>query len=325
MAAASRLAKEQQEWFDTKVSNAKSRKLFEKLGLLEKYRWPREISEAAKEAGLDECAFATSLGPIIPSQATLVSSQHLAGVDDQPIVAITADAISVDGKAIVQVRKGSVDPLELEGGALGIKIMRLSQYSFPNAAPQEHQVRTFQVGGESPLGINIFAEPETPYRLLFQAIASLRSATPAYRRFSLLVASKEGTLGSLPIVLPEHSAYGEGPETEPVMLIVTLTKERLLLWSVSGLEGTLEKPAFVMERDPANSDEYDFAKLSAVLAEIVERRWPNGGRTPEDFELLIMANGDAPYRTIAELVSVTQTTPSGEPYFTPLFAKPSLD
>lgn len=324
MAAFPRVQKEQLAWFEKNVTNAKARELVAKLPALEPYLWSREISNAAKSAIVDPCPLVASLGPIIPSKAAIVNSQHLDGVDALPIVAITKNSISVNGDKVVHLRDGAFDESDLEGGAMGIKIKPLSNYRFPEPPAEAHQVRTFEPGGPIPKAVSVFAEPTTPYGLLFQTIATLRSNKASFGRFSLLVASTQGLLGSLPVQLPGAPARYVDLEKEPVHLIVVLTETKLLLWSVSGMEGTLTEPSLVVERDSSKSDEYGFAKLSVKLSEIIERRWPENDRNPEDYELMLMPESTTPYRIIVEFMAATQKTPSGEHQFSTILAKPSF-
>lgn len=320
LAASSRLVEEQATWYGKNVTNANGRELLVKLALLEPYHWSREISSAAYAANVSPCPYADSHGPIIPSEAVVIDSAYLDGIDPMPIVALTKDSISIDGNEVVKLRNGTVDASEIEGGARGIKISRLSAHNIPE--PPESQVRTFEVGGPSPRAISIFAEPTTSYRLLFQTISSLRWQEASFRRFSLLVASKEGTLASLPMVFPEPAVTGIDMDKLPLGLTVSLTDKQLLLWSISGEEGTLEVPSLVIQRDPTKSDEYDFLKLSDKLAEIIERRWPDKIREPMDYDLFLMADGNTPYRIVVELMAATQKTHSGQLQFSTLFAKP---
>ncbi len=319
MAASSRLFEEQRAWFEKNVTNTKARKLMAKLASIEPYRWSWELSETARRANVRPCPFVRTLGPAVPSEVPVVSGRHLDGVDTLPLISITRDAISSNGEVIVRLKNGQIDDWDLEGGAMGIQIKRLMSFRHTPQAQDEPRVQTFsEDGGPAGLAINLHLEPNTPQRLLFGTIASLRSAEPPYHHFNLLVASKEGTLGALPIDLPRPLSFDEEqPDAARVQLILSLTDKRLVLWSVSGLEGTLTDPVLSSDRDPANAHWFDLGKVSAKLAEIEERQWPGGEGAPH--ELLVQAHAELPYRVLAELLSEIQKTASGEPRFiTPL-------
>src|SRR5215470_17731466 len=74
--------------------------------------------------------------PLAPSGLDLaVSTRALERVPDgRPTIVATKTGIVVEGKAIVSIANGDVDPAEKEGGALGIKIPRLAQFMTALAA-----------------------------------------------------------------------------------------------------------------------------------------------------------------------------------------------
>lgn len=92
----------------------------------------------------------------------------------------------------------------------------------------------------------------------------------------------------------------------PVRLAVAIAKSEVLLWSFSGLEGTLARPKLTVPLDGAG------APLRAALEEIVARRWR--GRQREQ-SILIMADGDTPMQRVAEIVAAVRATAGGEPLF----------
>ena len=106
---------------------------------------------------------------------------------------IAKEAILVEGSPIVPVKNGDVDSSEKEGGALGIKITKLSQFlgavraEFDAKRTAEGKVKA---GEESIPELFIIADKSTPYRLLFGVIASARAPEAGYRRFRLIVLEK---------------------------------------------------------------------------------------------------------------------------------------
>jgi hypothetical protein len=323
-------------WYEKNIRNDKARDLLAKL-TAPRFQVPTLISNAAKEAGIDDCPYARSLGPVLPGKVTTIDASGLALVDASPMVAVSASAISLDSKVIVPLKNGSVDASDLEGGALGMRIPRLTQYiesadlSPPDGSPQ---VRSFDLSGELPPPLNVFAEANVSYRLLFQVIASLRRSK--YRQFSLVVASSSGALGSLPLHLPDHTpramAMDESPAPEPgdepLQLIASITKDKIVLWSISGLEGTLMEPKLVIPRDGGGTaaSGYDFNKLRAALEEIAERRWAGKERPNESHDFLLQFDGDVPFQIVAAGISATQKTSGGEDLFaSTMLAKPSFD
>ncbi|RMH39057.1 MAG: hypothetical protein D6689_17755 [Deltaproteobacteria bacterium] len=125
----------------------------------------------------------------------------------------------------------------------------------------------------------------------------------------LLASLSSGILfGHINTSLPEHApsnAVGAAdpakpPNEQPLQLVISITDEKLLVWSVSGLEGTLQQPKLVLPHNPPGSEQpYDLAKLNATLKEIVKRRWPDPkARDPSTEAVIIQADPKTPYETV---------------------------
>lgn len=97
-------------------------------------------------------------------------------------------------------------------------------------------------------------------------------------------------LGTVNSALPEFSP-GAGitdtppnPTDEPpIQLVVAVTKKEIQLFSLSGLEGSVQSPKL---RLSASGGTYAWSKLTEAAAEIVKRRWNN--KPP-----LVLVNGKA--------------------------------
>ncbi len=102
---------------------------------------------------------------------------------------ITPNGIVCEGKPIVPVINGDVDPSEKEGGAMGMKIPRLSQFLAALHAQEIDQMRKSGVDPEKapPAEILIIADRATPYRLLVETMYSAKSKEAGYKRFRLIV------------------------------------------------------------------------------------------------------------------------------------------
>jgi biopolymer transport protein ExbD len=102
---------------------------------------------------------------------------------------ITPTAVVVEGKAIVSVANGDVDPAEKEGGSLGIKIPRLSSYL---AALHGEEIKKLQADGkdpakEPPAELLLIADRMTPYRLLVEVMFSAKQKEAGFKHFRLIV------------------------------------------------------------------------------------------------------------------------------------------
>jgi hypothetical protein len=146
--------------------------------------------------------------------------------------------ISVDGRLIVKIDQGAVDPAEKEGGANGMKIPKLAA-----ALP----------GSDA---VEIALDGQLTYKLLVETIYSAKLS--GRTKLSLLVRAG-GAVVAVPIAIPAAVASASGPSPGgtlgltktktkakkadlPLGMIVSVSKSELLVWSFSGTEGTIQKP-----------------------------------------------------------------------------------
>jgi biopolymer transport protein ExbD len=102
---------------------------------------------------------------------------------------ITPTGIVVEGKPIESVSNGDVDPSEKEGGSLGIKIPRLTNFL---AALHQQDLAAMQKAGIDPSKapapeLLIIADRTTPYRLLVESMFSAKAKEAGYKHFRLIV------------------------------------------------------------------------------------------------------------------------------------------
>ena len=102
---------------------------------------------------------------------------------------ITPNGIVVEGKTIVPVTNGDVDASEKEGGALGLKIPRLSNFL---ASLRQEELRALQRTGLDPAKapppeLLVIADRTTPYRLLLEVMFSAKQKEAGYKHFRLIV------------------------------------------------------------------------------------------------------------------------------------------
>ena len=151
--------------------------------------------------------------------------------------------------------------------------------------------------------------------------------------FLLISVSAGFILGQINTTLPDHvpsSAVqptdpAQTPDEKPLQLIVSATKQGIILWSISGLEGTLDAPKARISRTPATSADaaphYDYAALNAALYEIASRRWKGTTRVvktrevkggeplavrDENYEIILQADPDIPYETIVAIMDAVR-------------------
>jgi hypothetical protein len=100
------------------------------------------------------------------------------------------------------------------------------------------------------------------------------------------------------------------PEPEPIKLVVSLLHDRVVLWSISGLEGTLHEPKATI----ATTEPTAMAQLSTALVEIVHRRWP--GQRPDDTRnMILMLDGKTSMQATTELLGAVRAAADGTVLF----------
>ena len=115
-------------------------------------------------------------------------------------------------------------------------------------------------------------------------------------------------LGHINTTLPDHtpaSAVGNNdptvdPDSQNLQLVVSTTPTVMQLWSLSGLEGSIQAPLAefprldrrVIDEDGTLSPPYDYLALNGKLLELVEARkdkgWFDPGKRPPDTKVIIL-------------------------------------
>ena len=142
---------------------------------------------------------------------------------------------------------------------------------------------------------------------------------------------------SLPDKAPPSTVtqpINQNPDEQPLKLIVSITRDRMILWSISGLEGSLTAPKATFPRtgrdgescdgnymcesnfcrnttqkcEPSPAKEvplpvFDYRGLSNALFEIANRRYVGKQRKADTYQIILMADGAIPYNTVASVMS----------------------
>ena len=151
-------------------------------------------------------------------------------------------------------------------------------------------------------------------------------------------------LGQLNTMLPDkgpaaasmaNTDPNENPDDKPLKLVVSVLKDKITLWSISELEGTLKEPKLVLgltgqlgtactagfecasntcegERGKrtcvansaavADAPVFDYRKLNAALVEIALRRYKDKKRKLKTYQAILMADGTIPYGTVISVM-----------------------
>jgi hypothetical protein len=144
-------------------------------------------------------------------------------------------------------------------------------------------------------------------------------------------------LGQIDTTLPDKgppaaSAAGDpdkNPNEQPLKLVVSISasQNKIILWSISGLEGTLQNPKAEIPRIPwqvavqnklyKKNDTpvpvFDTGKLNKALEEIAKRRWQGKKRNASTYQIVLMADDTIPYGTIIPVMDALRCRLSFDP------------
>ena len=119
-------------------------------------------------------------------------------------------------------------------------------------------------------------------------------------------------LGQLDTTLPDHvpanATKPVNPDKSPdeqIQLVASVTQTQMIVWSISGLEGTLSSPKVAVPRvkGPAGAaPRYDYPQLNAALVDIAARRWQGRPRPCDSYEVILQADPGLPYETIVDVM-----------------------
>lgn len=122
------------------------------------------------------------------------------------------------------------------------------------------------------------------------------------------------------------------PDDQPLKLFVSIKRDEMILWSASGLEGTLAAPkasykrtgkdgeacdnSYMCESNACDStklrcvpskDEpqpvFDYRALNKQLIEIATRRYAGKQRKADTYQIILQADGSVPYSTIVSTMA----------------------
>lgn len=242
--------------------------------------------------------------------------------DTSPLVAATLASLTLDGVQVIALRDGAVDPADKEGGASGIKIGRLTRALASVDAPRS-------------ASLYLALDRRLTYRFLHEVLYSAKQKEAGWSRFTLLVRAG-GKLAAIPIALPERNAVtslvrgpgadvvdarspdGSSPvspasplDEVPLGLYVSVTRTDLVLWSLSGEEGTLREPKLRIGHVQPDA----IAKLQRSLGEIVGRRWAGRKRPETSPHITVIADRAVTLEAVAEILAAVRAGPDGKELF----------
>ncbi len=111
-------------------------------------------------------------------------------------------------------------------------------------------------------------------------------------------------------VAPAPDAAAPDPHADP-KLFVSVTSTDILVWSITGLEGTLQAPLLKI----AKSDPTAMAQLGKTLADVVQRRWGTGARPTPSRQIVYQASSTESIQSVASAMAAMRATADGKELF----------
>lgn len=268
------------EWIDAHVTNKEARALFTAVGSANPSDAFRMLDEAARRAGLADCAMTRPGDPLAKIPVPDVGAVVLEPIPAGALALIaTPDAIVLEGNAIVALRDHEIDPAELEGGRGGHLIPKVRRYLDNMPRP-----------GDTVL---LLLHPKTPYRVLYALVSSVKDVLP---KIHLVARGAAGT-GTVQLTIP--AAAPSAPPAQPAVgMVVAVTATKSMVFSLSGTEGTLGLP--LVEAPTADAA----VAIRKTLAEVVERHWSGGAARPaREQEIVLMADDGVPAQDVVSMIA----------------------
>jgi biopolymer transport protein ExbD len=150
-------------------------------------------------------------------------------------------------------------------------------------------------------------------------------------------------LSQIDTTLPDKAPPGPpvtagNPDEQPLKLFVSVKRDEMILWSATGLEGTLNNPkqGYTFKRSGREGEQcdggymcetnycdgkarppvcapspakeelapvFEYRKLNDALAEIATRRYAGKARKPDTYAIVLQADGAIPYSTIVSIMA----------------------
>ena len=158
--------------------------------------------------------------------------------------------------------------------------------------------RLLETKANSDAPVAVTLDATIPYRRVGQLLDLLKRG--GFRNLALM----SGNGKMIPIELPDSSELGK----TGLRPVVTLERNDVSLWSASGQEGTRAKPKLKFTVAGGAS----FAPLTRALADIVQKRWPDGKRAAEDRAIIVQLDGNQPAQRLIQLLAAVRADGSLE-------------
>ncbi len=295
-------------WLLSRVTNREVRSAIDKIGNVAPAERSRLLAELVARAGLTTCAaLETGVGGAIGDGVRLpelpAGSAGVIPLDqtsDRFTVVVRRDQIIVLGEALVQLQDGVVHPSDLQGRPH--RIARLEAFTKQVVDLGRSEVDR---GGSELTGVLLVIQPDVPFETLFQVVMSIKPSGIAHYH---LLARRAGVRVAVPIELPAATPDAAGVVAAgtpaPIGMIVAMTTTNLLVFSISGAEGTINAPALTT----AGIRTDDIARVQAALIDIKRRH-------SDETRIVVMFDPTISVQLVTETIAAVRATPDGARLF----------
>ena len=142
--------------------------------------------------------------------------------------------------------------------------------------------------------------------------------------FILISVASSFIVGEINTTVPNYAPAAakptdptQEPNKERLQLVVSATKTGMIVWSMTGLEGTIQTPKRTIPilGTPTEGGfvRYDYQQLNDTLYEIAARRYKGKKRPMATYEVIIQADAETPYEVVVEIMDyVRRRVPAGK-------------
>lgn len=283
-------------WIEARLKNREVRDVFVRLSDMSPKERAITLTDLAARAGLASCKTGQ---PAVFASIDLadITGAGAVPIGDEPAITVVVNDgdVSVEGKAVVPLIDGAVDAAEREGG-VEAHVPRLRQQL---ARHTDLEIANARRDGRppSPPLVLVLMPRGASYALLIDIMQSAKKA--GLTRFAL-VGRRNGNLVAVPITL--RSADDALPPETTARLVVAVTRDGIILFSLSGLEGTIQDPKL---RTTGTTPD-DLGRLHQTLVEIAARR-------TDERQIIAMFDATTPMQSILAVLATVRARPDGRP------------
>lgn len=305
VAPAERLAAKS-KWIDARLKNREARDVFERIADLPPAQRAQLLVTLVDKAKLDRCdglaAGGSGLPPGVQVPELGASATGAMPLDDAApmfTVVVSDTEVVIEGDSIVPVANGSLPAYEREGGGQGLMIPKVREMAkaLVAAAPP---------GGRPLEGARLLLTPTSTYQVLLQLMYSIKAG--GVKRFDI-VARRDGKAVVVPIELPEarpaSASVDDLGKPRDLGMIVAVSKDKMIIFSISGLEGTIQSPKLAT----VDISSAEIARVQAALVDIHSRH-------TDERRVVVMFDGATPMQLVTETLAAVRAKPDGSPLFT---------